>query len=84
MTPNRRNFLKTSAAVTGGLILRFALPEKAAAQSGSSKLNAYIQIAPDDTVTFAIVKGEMGQGTVTSLPQILAEELDCDWKKIKT
>jgi isoquinoline 1-oxidoreductase beta subunit len=81
---NRRGFLKTGAAVSGGLVLGFAIPQPGAAQNGSAKLNAYIQIAPDDTVAFAIVKGEMGQGTVTSLSQILAEELDCDWKKIKT
>jgi len=48
------------------------------------KPGAYIHIGVDDTVTFMITKAEMGQGTVTSLSQILAEELDCDWKKVRT
>ncbi len=48
------------------------------------KPNAYIHIGTDESVTFIIPKAEMGQGPVTSLSQILAEELDCDWGKIKT
>ena len=71
---NRRHFLKTSAVATGGLIIGFHLPgeNEAAAQSAATpaKLNAWIQIAPDDTVT--------------SLSQLLAEDLECDWKKVKT
>ncbi len=87
MSTNRRDFLKVSTAVSGGLMLGFWLPEKSplGAQTPSVKrLNAFIHIAPDDTVTFQIHKAEMGQGTVTSLPQLLAEELDCDWKHIRT
>jgi isoquinoline 1-oxidoreductase beta subunit len=49
-----------------------------------AKLNAWIHIAPDDSVTFRIHKVEMGQGTVTSLSQLLAEELECDWGKFRT
>jgi isoquinoline 1-oxidoreductase beta subunit len=83
---NRRTFLKTTAAATGGLVLGFYLPENndAAAQSAVGKLNAYVQVGTDDTVTLYIHKAEMGQGTVTSLSMLLAEELECDWKKIRT
>ena len=80
---NRRNFLKAS---TGGLMLGFYLPErnKLAAQSTDAKLNAFVHIGGDDSVTLFLHKSEMGQGTVTSLSQLLAEELECDWKKIRT
>jgi isoquinoline 1-oxidoreductase beta subunit len=54
------------------------------AQSAVGKLNAYVQVGADDMVTLYIHKAEMGQGTVTSLSMLLAEELECDWKKIKT
>lgn len=83
---DRRGFLKTSAAAAGGLVLGFYLPEshEAAAQGPVGKLNAYVQVGSDDTVTLYIHKAEMGQGTVTSLSMLLAEELECDWKKIRT
>ncbi len=83
---DRRNFLKTSAAAAGGLVLGFYLPENREldAQNAGGKLNAYVQIGTDDMVTLYIHKAEMGQGTVTSLSMLLAEELECDWKKIKT
>ena len=86
MIPSRRDFLRTGAA---GLLLGLVLPErsKLAAQRGPQappKANAYIHIAPDNSVTFTITKAEMGQGTVTSLSMLLAEELDCDWKNVRT
>src|SRR6516162_11308072 len=83
---NRRSFLKTSAAAAGGLVLGFYLLEsqEVHAQNAPGKLNAYVQIGTDDTVTLYIHKAEMGQGTVTSLSMLLAEELECDWKKIRT
>jgi isoquinoline 1-oxidoreductase subunit beta len=88
----RRNFLRTSAVGAAGLCLSVTFPEGIvrAAQFGRGRgqfephPSAYLHIAPDDAVTFIIVKGEMGQGTVTSLSMLLAEELDCDWQKIKT
>src|SRR5213083_3029860 len=80
---NRRSFIKTSAAAGGGLLLSVALPERGKAQSGPAKLNPFVLIGSDDTVTLMIHKSEMGQGTVTSLSQLLAEELECDWKKIR-
>src|SRR5207302_9958536 len=54
------------------------------AQSAAGKLNAFVRIGTDDIVTLYIHKAEMGQGTVTSLSMLLAEELECDWKKIRT
>jgi isoquinoline 1-oxidoreductase beta subunit len=89
---NRRGFLQVSASAAAGLLVGFYLPERTgrlAAQvsseaTGPTQLNAWIHIAPDDTVTFMIHKVEMGQGTVTSLSQLLAEELDCDWGKFRT
>ncbi len=83
---NRRSFLKTSAAAAGGLVLSFYLPDnnELEAEGAVGKLNAYVQIGTDDTVTLYIHKAEMGQGTVTSLSMLLAEELECDWKKIRT
>ena len=73
----------------GGLVVAVSLPQiRSFSQRNRAsvplKPNAYIHIDADDTVTFLIVKGEMGQGTVTSLSQILADELDCDWSKVRT
>lgn len=79
---SRRNFLRAGAATASGLWLGFALRGKAA--GASNKLNAFVHVSTDDTVTLFIHKAEMGQGTVTSLSQLLAEELECDWKKIRT
>ncbi len=82
---NRRNFLQVSSGAAGGLMLGFYLPERGVAQTAApSKLNAFVRIGSDDSVTLMIHKSEMGQGTVTSLSQLLAEELGCDWKKIRT
>jgi isoquinoline 1-oxidoreductase beta subunit len=80
---DRRGFLGAGAALAGGLLLRFSVPLKADAPSESTRLNAYIHIGSDDVVTFYIHKAEMGQGTVTSLSMLLAEELECDWKSIR-
>jgi len=85
---NRRVFLQVGASATAGLLVGFYLPERSrlTAQQAAepAKLNAWIHIAPDDSVTFRIHKVEMGQGTVTSLSQLLAEELECDWAKFRT
>ena len=95
-TIKRRDFLKTGAAVGGGLLISLYLPELAkagvtASSPGKFKFvepatfspNAFIRIAPDDTVTIIVNKSEMGQGVYTSLPMLIAEELEADWNKIK-
>jgi isoquinoline 1-oxidoreductase beta subunit len=82
---NRREFLGGGA----GLVLSLFVPPVVTAQYGRGprlqpKPSSYIHIGTDDTVTLMIVKAEMGQGTVTSLSMLLAEELDCDWKRVRT
>ena len=83
---SRRGFLKVGTTAAGGLLIGFYLPGKTAfaAEPNSPKsLNAFVHIGSDDTVTFTIHKPENGQGTTTSLAQLLAEELEVDWKKIR-
>src|SRR5262249_46501863 len=77
---SRRGFLGAAA----GLCIGFTLTGKRAEAAASNKLNAYVHVGSDDTVTLFIHKAEMGQGTVTSLSMLLAEELECDWNKIRT
>ncbi len=93
-TIERRSFLKASAAATGGLLIGIYLPDVAGeavldAQfgppgGGAITPSAFIRIGADDVVTLTIHKPDNGQGTETSLAQLLAEELDCDWAKVKT
>ena len=83
---DRRSFLKAGVATAGGLFIGFHLPvsDKLEAATTSTKLNAFIHVGSDDIVLFSIHKSEMGQGPMTSLSQLLAEELDCDWKQVRT
>ena len=84
---SRRQFIIGSAAASGGLALGFHLPfgfETAAARSASevaTEVNAWVVVKPDDTCVIRIARSEMGQGTRTGLAQLVAEELECDWKK---
>lgn len=80
--PSRRLFLKTGAAAGGGLLLSFNLPGLGRAQAGAT-LSAYVRIAPDGAVTIAAKVPEVGQGIKTSLPMIIAEELDVDWSAVR-
>ena len=85
---NRRGFLKTSAAGTAGLLIGFYFPSgketAAAATDAPVVLNAWIHVGTDDWVTILIDKSEMGQSILTGLAMIAADELDCDWKKVRT
>ncbi len=86
---DRRDFLKKTAAGTSGLVIGFYLSGKYEALAGvpakdPTAINAWVQIAPNDSVTLLIDKSEMGQGISTALAMILADELDLDWKKVKT
>ena len=86
---SRRSFLKTGALMGGGLMLGFSLPLRepfraASAQTTSSFApTAFIRIGTDDLVTIIVNKSEMGQGVYTSLPMLIAEELEVDWSKIR-
>jgi isoquinoline 1-oxidoreductase beta subunit len=90
-SPNvsRRKFIVGSAAAGGGLALGFNLPfgaEPAAAQgtaAGSTEVNAWVVVRPDDTCVIRVARSEMGQGTHTGLAQLVCEELECDWKKVQ-
>ena len=88
---NRRKFLVSSAAAGGGLALGLHLPSgltDAAAQKAAAhaapEVNAWVVIKPNDTVVIRIARSEMGQGTLTGLAQLVAEELECDWSKVTT
>lgn len=88
LKPDRRSFLKTGLAGATGLLVGLRLPESAFAElapvpAGGFAPNAWIRVAPDDTVTFIIDRSEMGQGVITSLSMLLAEELECDWKRVR-
>ncbi len=89
---SRRDFLKAGAAVSGGLVVGFYLPRggrfAAADAAGGDPSqpftpNAFLRIDPDDTITVLVGKSEMGQGVYTSLPMLIAEELEADWRKIR-
>src|ERR1051325_8448662 len=80
---DRRSFLVRSAAA--GLSLGFHVPFAASAMiQGAPEINAWVVIKPDDTVIIRVARSEMGQGTLTGLAQIVAEELECDWSKVMT
>jgi isoquinoline 1-oxidoreductase beta subunit len=85
---NRRSFVKISAGAAGGLVLGFSLTEELAAQFGPPAAvltpNAFIRIGADELVTLTIHKPENGQGIETALAMLLAEELECDWSKVRT
>jgi isoquinoline 1-oxidoreductase beta subunit len=84
----RRSFIIGSAAVGSGLVLGlripFGGPGTADAAEVSPEVNAWVVIRPDDTVVVRIVRSEMGQGTLTGLAQMVAEELECDWARVTT
>ncbi len=85
---SRRSFVVGTAAVGTGLALGLKLPPfgpaVVRAQDGSPEITAWVVIRPDDTVVIRIARSEMGQGTLTGLAQMVAEELECDWSKVTT
>src|SRR5579883_158846 len=93
---NRRDFLASAASVGGAFVLGFHLPESAEAAAVDAiqgqpwyrdamvpEINAWLTIAPDDTVTIRVAQTEQGTGVFTSCPMMVAEELQCDWSKVK-
>ena len=84
---SRRSFIISSAAVGGGLAIGFNPFGGTAvvrAADGSPEIGAWVVIRPDDTVVVRIARSEMGQGSLTGLAQLVAEELECDWSKVTT
>jgi isoquinoline 1-oxidoreductase subunit beta len=82
---NRRSFVIGTAAVGGGLALGLELQigsGEAEAAASEPEVNAWVVIRPDETVVIRVAKSEMGQGTITGLAQLVAEELECDWSKV--
>src|SRR5580700_7369055 len=93
---SRRDFLAATAAVGGALVLGFHLPAPARAATAAAiqgqpwyrdatvpELNAWLTIAPDDTVTIRVAQTEQGTGVFTSCPMMVADELQCDWSKVR-
>lgn len=86
---SRRNFMKAGAVVGGGLVLGFFLPgagrvaRAAEAAAAPYQPNAFLRIAPDNSVTVIVNRLEFGQGVQTALPMIIAEELDADWSQMR-
>jgi len=85
---SRRKFIVAASAAGGGLALGFRLPfglvSTAAAADEGTEINVWVAIKPDDTCVVRIARSEMGQVTLTGLAQLVAEELECDWKKVTT
>src|SRR6266542_5247822 len=91
----RRQFLMSTAALGGALVLGFVVPTRVAEASnvapkpwtppvdGGQEINAWLIIGSDDSVTIRVAQSEMGQGVFTSMPMIVAEELACDWTKVR-
>src|ERR1700675_1044687 len=81
---NRRTFLAGSA--TAGLAVGFQIPfgTEASAALAGPEVNAWVVVRPDDSVVIRVARSEMGQGTLTGLCQLVAEELECDWSKVST
>jgi isoquinoline 1-oxidoreductase subunit beta len=87
---SRRSFIVGTAAAAGGLAIGVRLPfgsgsaEAQGAADAGAEIDAWVVVKPDDTCVIRIARSEMGQGTRTGLAQLVAEELECDWKKVVT
>ncbi|WP_437656929.1 molybdopterin cofactor-binding domain-containing protein [Sorangium sp. So ce1182] len=89
MTVSRRDFLQAAAGSAAGLLLSFYVPQGVraapkAAQPQPPSPNAFVRIGTDDSVTVVLAHSEMGQGIWTGLAMLIAEELECDWSKVRS
>lgn len=78
---SRRHFLLTASAGLSAATFGFSVTEAPASEPGS-EINAWVVINPDDSIIIRFARAEMGQGNLTGLVQLVAEELDCDWSKV--
>ncbi|HET6161767.1 MAG TPA: molybdopterin cofactor-binding domain-containing protein [Dongiaceae bacterium] len=81
---SRRTFIVGSTAAVGGLSLGFHVPFAQAEGEIPPEVNAWVVVKPDETIVIRIARSEMGQGSLTGLAQLVAEELECDWSKVAT
>jgi isoquinoline 1-oxidoreductase beta subunit len=82
--PDRRHFLQQATALSGALVLGFQASSAMAADSSAVKeVTHWVVIQPDDTVIIRIARSELGQGSMTGLAMLVAEELGCDWSKVR-
>ena len=88
-TVSRRDFLRTGAGAGAGLLIALYLPSTGRTKLGTTRAaaglspNAWLLVGTDDSVTIYLDKSEMGQGVMTALPMILADELDADWNRVR-
>src|SRR5262245_42289743 len=92
---HRRHFILCSLSAAGGMAIGVMTPSLAraarldaepwdrAAPADGTEINAWLVIEPDDSVVIRVAQSEMGEGILTSLPMIVAEELACDWSKVR-
>jgi isoquinoline 1-oxidoreductase beta subunit len=92
---DRRQFLLTTSVVGGAFVLGFVLPSRrieaaviaekpwTSSTTGGTEVNAWLVIGSDDTITIRVAQSEMGEGVFTSMPMLIAEELACDWTKVR-
>ena len=81
---SRRSFLAAMSAVGGGLTLAFAIPFSPARAAETAEVTAWLLICPDNSVVVRVAHAEMGQGILTGLAMLVAEELECDWASVRT
>ena len=88
---SRRAFVVNATTAAGGFALGLNVPfadalahHGKASEHNATEVNLWVAIEPDDTCVIRIARSEMGQGTLTGLAQLVAEELECDWKKVET
>ncbi|MEN9688248.1 MAG: Isoquinoline 1-oxidoreductase subunit beta [Pseudomonadota bacterium] len=82
--PDRRQFLQQATVLSGALVLGFQTPSaQAASSSAVNEVTHWVVIQPDDTVVIRIARSELGQGSMTGLAMLVAEELGCDWAKVR-
>src|ERR1043165_4440452 len=87
VTLTRRDLLRNSATSAAGLLIAFQIPRTVRAAGPAAPplppANAFLRIGTDDSVTVLLAHSEMGQGSWTGLAMLVAEELECDWSKVR-